>query len=527
MQLTWAKDFRESFERTDRKLKVLAEVAELRTYVAARRANNKKVKALPHMHLAKRCQTQGLTLYEWKIDGQARLVFARGEGDLVLIDFSAGFAHDCVERLEKLKPSEAQSLLSSAEEFPAELLTRFLSTGLSNRVKDELESGQNEGSDRTLYKEEKSADWILFLDAEQLKVAKDIFDQLASARGFIPLALLGGAGTGKTMILADLATRIYLEFGTSARVTIPNGVREHLRIEDIPLPGNSVRPDAEFFANLVDDPMSMADLEKEFTLAQVAGVPFLFAVDPIQLSQRHSLSALSRFIKSNNFEVYSVSINYRQGRGAGEPTLAALRAFREASMENVDPLREQQERRKHGWLEEISLNEVRFAEDAGGFVVFEQEDFSYRNIIDEILRACEYRASRKWPKLLIGTPSKHQLPAGVPELLELFGDLDPEFRYRIRGFDQYKEVRGTEHDFVLLFVKSSSWQRLVDGVRVSRGDDVEGVNIPLHFLSRASNRAVVMVMPDDFPLVGLQTDVIQIHSDAARNEFRAWLGATT
>ena len=500
MALKWTRRFESTLMDCVQAELVVREIAELERFVAERNINHKKAKKItgPTGDIAKR---YGVTLMQWDINGEARLLYGFDE-DLVLIDFSGGLVHDCLEKFKRLKPAQVGSIFEEIVPVSTWLKSELKRT-IANKVSGFDALGKvYAGKDRLKFPEEKTREWLTFLDSQQRRVSDSVLGNLKNSKSFELHIVLGGAGTGKTMILRDVASKLNRETGLKAQLRVPPGVRNFLLSEGSEIPG--LPPfEGSYQAILLDDPITLDDAIESIDDAKRLGVPIVIAIDPIQWHERRSIEKFEKILKNEKPFEYHLTVNYRQGKNVGLPAIETIKTFRNNTSEFTDRFREQINKSKSSKFESISLDQVTFAEDAGTYAFYSQSEYNFRNIIDEFVRVGRFKTERKWPKLLIGTSVKSKYPIGVLNLINEFEEVDTSFSYRQRAFSQFKDVRGTEYEAVIVFVQSSIWKKLVDGVLGAKASEWESLNAPLTFLTRAENRCVVFEIPDEIEFVGL------------------------
>jgi len=486
-----------SFDECANKEAIVREIAELKTFIENRTVNTKKIKDVVGK-AGRQAKKNDVNLKEWDVTGSARLLFGDDE-QLLLVDFSSAFKHDCLEEFNLLKPNEINTIFRDVAPLPDflanELIRMNKTVSLSSLASPSI------GKDRTVFAESRTRDWLTFLDKPQQNVSRKLACDITNQPGFDFHLILGGAGTGKTMILRDLAFSLHLK-GHQTQLRVPPGVRNFLLSEGDTVAG--LPPfNGEYASILLDDPITIDDMVASIDDAKRLRIPLVVAIDPVQWHERRSMEKFEKIIKQENPKEHILTINYRQGKNVGSPAIEAIRDFRERSSEFTDRFRESVNKAKRAKYEDISLRMVKFADNDGTYAYFPPEEYTFLNVLKEFHRVARYKTERKWPKLLVGTDIKGRWPVGIPLLLQEYQDLDPKFSVRLRSFDQYKEVRGTEFESVILFVRESTWNSLVNGVEGAKDNEWERLNAPLTFLTRAENRCAVFVIPDGTPHVDL------------------------
>ena len=519
MKLFWTKRFVDSLESAGHRLDlVFREINELRLALA-NAGSHPKIKIVQH-GVGQETRKFGVTLKQWDIDERSRLLFGFEDETLYLIDFSSGFVHDCLEKFKKLKPQQIRSVLDSSHELPRNIAGQIESLGEIDKPEQSPLRLVHSGGNRIKYPEEKTREWLSFLDKPQTSTANQILHQVTASREFKLILLLGGAGTGKTMILKNVANRLHTFEGKISEFRVPVGVRNFLMSEGEVIPGLNCSLE-NAWAILLDDPLTVTDAEYAIGEAKDRNLPIVIAIDPIQWHERLSVARFEKIIKQEKPTEYRLTVNYRQGEKVGLPAVETIRQFRKLSSEFRDTFKEAINKAASAKFEILSLQSITFADKAGTYAFYGEDEFTYENILKEFYRIGRFKTERKWPKLLIGTAHKGKMPIGVPKLLELFQDVDESFRPFQRAFSQYKEVRGTEFESVILFIESTRWNDLLNGVEGAKPPQWETLNAPLTFLTRAENRCVVFEIPDNLKMVtpllseskAVESEVNRVFSD--------------
>lgn len=520
MELNWTERFQDSFSSCARIDLVIREIREIEEFFKDLNSRSSKAKTLvgPIGDVFKRI---GYTLFQWDISREARLLYAVRNEELLLIDFSAALKHDCLERFKKLKPSEVALVAERRAPIPPTLRKKLDSIGLNSKEMLRSLVSVHSGGDRIKFPEEKTRAWLNFLDAQQRKVADAVIQDLSASTSYQLHLILGGAGTGKTMILRNVAERLAANSELNVEMRVPSGVREYLLSEGGKLPFLATKTQKADVI-LLDDPITIGDGLEVISEAKKKGIPVVIAIDPIQWHQRRSVEKFEKLLKTESLREYELTINYRQGEKVGQPAIDAIRIFRSRTSEYRDTFREQLNKVASAKFENISLERIRFADKGGTYAFYGVEEYSSFNVLEEFWRVGRFRTERQWPKLLIGSEGKGLFPVGVPNLMENYENVDDTFRSRQRSFQQYEQVRGTEYESVILFIKSSLWKRLVEGVEGAPEQEWEELNAPLTFLTRAENRCVVFEIPDNTPHVSPLIDRNSSVADAIDREFEKW-----
>lgn len=524
MKILWTKRFRDSFADCVEKEFIIRELAELQKHVSNRVLNTRKAKSVAGSAFTN-CKKYGVTLMQWDINAEARLLYGFDK-ELLLIDFSASLRHDCLGNFNRLTSGQQGALVRDSEP-----LSDFLIEEISHidQVKPSLNSlttVQSKG-DRYLYPEERTREWLTYLDKEQKGVSDAITSSILNGNGYRMLLVLGGAGTGKTMILRDVAHRVRLTSGYFCELRVPSGVREFLQSEGAEVPGLAPAPNP-VCAILCDDPITLDKAQEAINSAKELSIPVVIAIDPIQWHQRLSVQKFVKLIDKEKPVQFRLTVNYRQGKKVGQPAIDAIRVFRSRTSEFTDRFQEQINKSKGAAFERISLTNIKFAEDAGTYAFYSADEFNPMNVLNELRRVGRFKTERKWPKLLIGTDNKNSYPFGIPTLIDFYQqEIDSNLRFKQRAFSQFEQIRGTEFESVFIFIKRNVWKKIVEGVEGAKDKEWSELNAPLTFLTRAENRCVVFELPEETTSVPIESADSQRTENRMRPVFDAWLDSIT
>lgn len=479
------KRFSDNFNMCADKGVIIREIAELLIELerksGLREGNARNIKTLrgPIRDVGKR---HGLSLQEWKLTKRSRLVFDFSEA-LNLIDFAPDDTHTAVEDLDRLSNAQLGKVLDSLS--PVSAGFRKL---ISEKYEVEVAVESLSGEDRSLYDFEPFDEWIRFLDKPQLKVRDEILSDLVKGTSPGIHVLLGGPGTGKTMVLIDLALEYELATGITPTLRLPAGVKHYVTESGQFLPslyssGSSVV--------LIDDPATFEELEKTVVREKALGHTVVIGIDPTQWHARRTIEKFSKFMNLNDVKRHELSFCYRQGGVVGRQAVALVQKFLSQSSAFAAEERVFAERSLASDWEKLCLEDITFADEDGHFNLYENDYDLETVFFEQLQKAASFQTARNWPKVLIGCPNKNALPDCVKKALERAAVLYPELKPRIREFRQVTEVRGTEYETVLVVIDPSQLQTLRKGVKAASTPDWERATSLLAFFTRAENRLAI------------------------------------
>jgi hypothetical protein len=454
-----------------------------------------KLKYINNGKAAEILESQGYKLMQWDISSAGRILFSRKD-DVTLFDFS--LTHDCLEKWNAYRNGDIFQILQKIENAP-KIFTTIPSLPMGNSL---LEN--RSGPHRDKHEEERWDQWTTFLDKPQQKIANELFSALMKNQGSAEVfLLLGAAGTGKTLILRNLATRLYEATEKAPDFLLPSGVKQYFLESGGAIPGISYKTSIQS-AVLVDDPLVFEDFETHIKTAESKKLPVVIAIDPIQWVEKSTLGKFAKFISTNKPKIYELKHVYRQGENVGRPALEVIKNLLEKSTRYVDPIREIQSRQQSAPFQSISTDDVTYSEQAGTYKFIPYDENFYWNILLELEECAQYQTIRKWPKLLVGTGEKGKVPVGFPSIVKAFSDMhlrkyELDFTYHARSFSQVDSVRGTEYESVFIFMDSELWHQITNGVPAPKDQEWEWLNTPLTFMTRAENRCTIFEIPTDTP----------------------------
>jgi hypothetical protein len=131
--------------------------------------------------------------------------------------------------------------------------------------------------------------WLIFLDDEQISVKRKIEAEIQDSPGFQFHLILGGAGTGKTQVLLNLAESLEIA-GVESKFVASDGVKSMILRAGFVVPQSS----AKNVVHLIDDPLSFDAMRDSFRSARLAEArAVVVAIDPFQWVERLSVIDLA------------------------------------------------------------------------------------------------------------------------------------------------------------------------------------------------------------------------------------------
>lgn len=488
------------------------ELSELRSFLSSQNGRADVKKKIATLKGFDGLSRHGYKLREWKINRSGRIVFTDGE-TLGLVDFS--LQHEAVEALGTLKNSELLGVVESFQELPKDIALSLSDSPELAEIDTsskpmEIASG---GKDRSIIAEEYFPEWYGHVfDQKQLAVVDSLVKQISKAPSvFKEHLVIGGAGTGKTAVLLAVADRLSQEKDVKVDLRLPRMVQQMLLAHQDYKWIESLK----YGVILLDDPANLSDYESAVITAKRMGVPIVTAIDPTQWRERKARKETRKIIDRS--KLHKLSLQYRQGGRIGEYVFGQLSFFySKVSGFKAGEKKSLEQEIASAW-EPLCLRKIEHFDNEGNiaFLDFSQvkEDLEpgvtqyepvkmigkFENeLLPEIKKAMDWNTDRSWPKLLIGTYTKKNLPHLMDFYLE-DEDILPRSQYHLRNFTDQADVRGTEYESVLVFVSSFHWAQLTksppDGLG---GEDWKRILNVLTFLTRAENRLIICVLPNSY-----------------------------
>jgi hypothetical protein len=244
-------------------------------------------------------------IIEVEICGSVRLLAGVSGPNLYLLDF--GY-HDIEQRWDRIKTK------------PQWVKSRKTSARLANDLlKDSDENpfislSECDGWVKHYEGEDTSA-WVSFLDTVQhettIEITSEIEDHIIAGKRDYLLLILGGPGTGKTVVLLKILEKLLaakLNVGFSCSDAVCNYLESSTGCI-IP----RWDPTQGYDVLLFDDPSNLEQLLKRPQRdAGQSPRALVYAFDPLQLTPMPSAAELDRVIQKTKAKVYELNICYRQ-----------------------------------------------------------------------------------------------------------------------------------------------------------------------------------------------------------------------
>ena len=435
----------------------------------------------------------GVSAFRFKVTSGDRLIVVVDGETLILADIGD---HDVMDEYSKMPRVARDEDLKKATAIGG-TFKKLLNLALSSKSKDtgspepldisNVLSGDVEGDDsRWLYEAELSNEWIHFLDEEQAKISETLFQKLAVPSDEMSVEfVMGGPGTGKTVVLLNLATNLD-QAGRAVSFEASPNVIKYLSSGGRNVPGANKGFGPGVVA-LIDDPASSKVLADSLRKAKSAGCrAIVIGFDPLQWHERKMEANFRKIFESVKYEFYPLWTCYRQTSGVGKKTLELTEKIYHASSRYLDTLKQKAEREELQPYIDLSLG-MSFVDDSGRFVSYDKDiDENYRIEISRFRSRID-----RW---------QHTSPIAFVYDDDLPKDFVKSLKNDAAGLNRteiplskYRDIRGVEFQELFLFVTSEFWNDLNTGKMGVGSEEWEKLACLHTILSRPKDSLVLYV----------------------------------
>ena len=435
----------------------------------------------------------GVSAFRFKVTSGDRLIVVVDGNTLILADIGD---HDVMDEYSKMPRLARDEDLKKATAIEG-TFKKLLNLSLSSKSKDgdshepldisNVLAGDVEGDDsRWLYEAELSDEWIHFLDDEQSKISETLFQKLVVPSDEMSVEfVMGGPGTGKTVVLLNLATNLE-QAGRAVSFEASSNVIKYLSSGGRNVPGANKGFGPGVVA-LIDDPASSKVLADSLRKAKSAGCrAIVIGFDPLQWHERKMEANFKKICESVSYQFYPLNTCYRQSGGVGGKTLELTEKIYQSSSRYLDSLKQQAEREELQPYIDLSLG-MSFVDNGGRFVSYDTDvDQNYR------IEISRFRARiDRWTHT---SPIAFVYDDDLPKefIKSLKNDAAGLNRTEI-PLSKYREIRGVEFQELFLFVTSDFWNDLNSGKMGVGSEEWEKLACLHTILSRPKDSLVLYV----------------------------------
>ena len=436
--------------------------------------------------------------YKTAVTSGDRLVYVIEQSRIILVDIGK---HEVMDNYARMSKSSRNSDIKSSHEVDSWFVNKLNKILLaktttrqkskSNRNKEdiaEIISEEIQAEDfRYVFDEELDEKWVLFLDEQQSKVANTIFADLEIQEEKVKIHfILGGPGTGKTIVLLNIAMRLK-NAGKAVSFQLSQGVLKYLNSGSMKVPGVNLGPGPGVVL-LVDDPsdlQSMNGIIRQAKSYKCKAV--VIALDPLQWHEKEMPETFAKIWSDNANTTHKLDVCYRQAAGVAKKQLRLFTSLLGKNSRFLVEEKQIQERVDLAPYLNLSLD-MTFVDEAGRYKVYLSDIES--NFINEIqrFRKREYIWKHTHPIAFI---YHDDLPKSIRDYTKKYsqGLNRIEFKY-----SEYKKTRGVEYQELFLFLDHSFWGRINDGQQGLKTTDWQQIACLHTLFSRPKDGLVIFII---------------------------------
>ena len=405
---------------------------------------------------------RGLKVVKIPISRSDRLIFVLDLERLIFTDIGN---HDVMQEYAALSPSTRNKDIGKALPAPRGFLADVykwyeeksemtMREDSNLNLADLFVSNQAMGDLRWRYDEELDEKWIHFLDETQIQIKDTIYQAIENQNTTFSIHyLLGGPGTGKTVILLSLANQFKdAELAISFEASIP--VKKYLESSGSLIPGFGLGPGPGVI-QFIDDPGTAAELDMRIRHAKSSGnKSVIVAIDPLQWSSDGEIDKFQTTFNKYAATIHTLWVCYRQSKNVAKSSLPI--------MERV-VLRSITQLKNTHWTKTKEMIQPYIDLSLGMEFVDEQGFFQILDSVSNERLALECNRFLKRYDLW-----KHTHPfclvysqnASLASL-KYFRQLTTGFNRKDIKFENINDLRGLEFQEIFMFFNKSEWNKLV------------------------------------------------------------------
>jgi hypothetical protein len=442
-----------------------------------------------------------LNVFKIAVTSGDRLIFSLKNNKLTMLALGK---HEIMETYSKMSTDVIVSDLNRALLAPSWLIdqiTYFLTQNDTNSASDTIENFQllemkttQSGEERWKYEAEIDKTWVTFLDEEQQKVSAELLKAIHTETEKMQVHfILGGPGTGKTIVLFNLAQNITRN-GRAVSFDLKDGVHKYLKSSGLSVPGAQL-PISEGCILLIDDPISAKDIAYQIRKAQTEKCKsVIVGLDPLQW---HEEGAAQNFLGLQ--EKYSITYHqlwtcYRQTRRVGESALSFTKKFFKGKPQVTKVNRKVVAQMELRNFINLSLA-MEFVDEDGRFDLIQVQNTE--QITSEILRF-KSRYDRWEHTAPIAFVFDDRLSSKSRKSIQDLGRGTGKRDYRLQ---RSSDLRGLEFQEVFVFLSEEFWElSQTDVTKIKQDQWTELSNLHTIF-SRPKDSLLIFILEDDFEVI--------------------------
>ena len=494
MELQWTPRFKSQFDRyTGVHEMVISRTAEL-----IRKAESNPTTWHRYEEKLKDDSFGSVQAYKTAVTSGDRLVYVIDKGQIVLVDIGKHEVMDDYSRMSKLARNKDIDSKYPADLWFSKNLNKKLAEKSSSRAQSnigkqkvnvsEIMNEEIQGDDfRYSFDEELNESWVLFLDEQQSKVANEIYKDLKSPEDKLKIHfILGGPGTGKTIVLLNIAIRLKND-GKAVSFQLSKEVLKYLNSGPTKVPGANFGPGPGVVL-LVDDPADLQSMSGIIRQAKSTGCKaVVIALDPLQWHEKEMPETFEKIWSSNKNTTHKLDVCYRQSAGIAKKQLQLFTSLIEKNSRFLVEEKQRQEKVNLAPYLNLSLD-MKFVDEAGRYKLYLSD--TQQNFANEVerFRKREYIWKHTNPIAFIYHDDLSKEVKNYAKQYSL-GLNRVEF-----NFSDYKKTRGVEYQELFLFLDIGFWKKINDGQQGLKTSDWQQIACLHTLFSRPKDGLIIFVI---------------------------------
>jgi Txe/YoeB family toxin of Txe-Axe toxin-antitoxin module len=494
MNITWTPRFKSQLDRyTGVHEMVISRTAEL-----IRKAESNPTSWHRYEEKLKDDSFGSVQAYKTAVTSGDRLVFVVEKNQIILVDIGKHEVMDDYARMSRSARNKDISSNHDVDSWFANKLSKKLLEKSSARSKpnpgqqkvdiSEIMSEEIQGDEfRYTFDEELNEKWVLFLDEQQSNVANYIYKDLELPEDKIKIHyILGGPGTGKTIVLLNIAIRLE-NAGKAVSFQLSQGVLKYLNSGSTKVPGANLGPGPGVVL-LIDDPsdlQSMNGIIRQAKSSKCRAV--VIALDPLQWHEKDMPETFEKIWSNYENTTHKLDVCYRQSAGVAKKQLKLFTSLLGKNSRFLIEEKQKHERVDIAPYLNLSLD-MTFVDEAGRYKLYLSDTQS--NFIKEIerFRKREYIWKHTHPIAFI---YHDDLPKDVKDYAKKYSQGLNRIEF---SYSDYKKTRGVEYQELFLFLDRAFWEKINDGQQGLKTTDWQQIACLHTLFSRPKDGLVFFII---------------------------------
>ena len=436
--------------------------------------------------------------YKTAVTSGDRLVFVVEKNKIILVDIGKHEVMDDYARMSRSARNKDISSNYDVDSWFANKLNKKLLEKSTPRNKpnpdqqkvdiSEIMSEEIKGEEfRYIFDEELDEKWVLFLDEQQSNVANNIYKNLELPEDNIKIHyILGGPGTGKTIVLLNIAIRLE-NAGKAVSFQLSQSVLKYLNSGPTKVPGANLGPGPGVIL-LIDDPadlQSMNGIIRQAKSSKCKAV--VIALDPLQWHEKDMPEAFEKIWSNYENTTHKLDVCYRQSAGVAKKQLKLFTSLLGKNSRFLIEEKQKQERFDIAPYLNLSLD-MTFVDEAGRYKIYLTDTQS--NFIKEIerFRKREYIWRHTHPIAFI---YHDDLSKDVKDYAKKYSQGLNRIEF---SYSDYKKTRGVEYQELFLFLDRAFWDKINDGQQGLKTTDWQQIACLHTLFSRPKDGLVLFII---------------------------------